>query len=255
MHRETASLSYPARDAYLTCQQPHCRRRHRGPYSGGRCDLHRILLPRFRSATPGLTSYPPPSTDTHPANGVSSSLVHLPPTSDLDFGPVIKAPSSDGASFFVQNDLGPRRALLAACPPEEHADARRQFASNAWLQFRVRVCANQPNRRYWPHEIAASPPPWPRLHGQPLRRLTRRPRSSPRARPFFLPGGGPAAAWSLDSQGCPGSRRVASDAIGFAQREALSPEMVLRIELAFGLGTETLLRMQTPCKCANVPTT
>ena len=35
-------------------------------------------------------------------------------------------------------------------------------------------------------EFAAYPPPWPRSHGHPPRRMTRRPRSSPRARPFHF---------------------------------------------------------------------
>ena len=83
-----------------------------------RCDVTRILLPRFTTATPGRVSSPPPWRTVQPANGVSSSLAHL-PHSDLGSGPVIQAPSSDGA-FFSRHGPTPRicRKCMADVPSQ-----------------------------------------------------------------------------------------------------------------------------------------
>ena len=131
------------------------------------------LLPWFRSKR--QTAFPPPSSGCHHFH---------------------KAPSSDGASFFVPLAVGwaeptlgrSTRAQNKAVPAGEPSGARLRnvplFAHGSPSQFAFVGLGATPHKR--PQEIAASPPPWPLLAGHRLRPTTRRPRSSPRARPFHL---------------------------------------------------------------------
>jgi len=104
------------------------------------------LLPWFRSKR--QTAFPPPSSGCHHFH---------------------KAPSSDGASFFAHSFSLRNVPLFPHGSPSDFAF--------------VGLGAAPHNRA---QEIAASPPPWLLLAGHRLRPMTRRPRSSPRARPFHL---------------------------------------------------------------------
>lgn len=59
-----AMLTFFAPGAYLTCQETHCEPAGEETYTACRCDRDRFSSLRFRSATTGLTSNPPPSTET-----------------------------------------------------------------------------------------------------------------------------------------------------------------------------------------------
>ena len=117
--------------AWLTYRRTHCRYGGIRPYSACRCDRPRFLLPRFWSATPGLMPYPPPKADTH------RQMAFPPPSSichhlRLDFGPVIGPHLRMGPLF---------------CPDRSGLRNDAAIASNAWLTFRLRVCASRRPRR------------------------------------------------------------------------------------------------------------
>ena len=102
-----------------------------------------------------------------PANGVSSSLVHLP---HFDYGlcPIIQAPSSDGAFFFAPVAAG------------------RQIAENAWLAFRTSVCPGPPPGRYSSPTGCGLSSSLAAFCTVSAPAMTRRPRSSPRAGSSFF---------------------------------------------------------------------
>jgi len=124
------------------------------------------LLPWFRSKR--QTAFPPPSSGCHHFH---------------------KAPSSDGASFFA-----PPFCAICGSPneppgiarPERKASLRNVplFAHGSPSHFAFVGLGPTPHNPL--QEIAASPPPWLLLAGHRLRPMTRRPRSSPRARPFHF---------------------------------------------------------------------
>ena len=136
---------------------------------------HRTLLPRSRmtidtdraeSSSLGKvqrqTAFPPPSSVCH----------HF-----------CRAPSSDGAPF-SQNVLTSAIARIAAHANQHGWPSRFAFVGLDCGPHKDTTNCSQSSSLAQFLENRGRPPPWPPLNGRSLRRITLRPRSSPRARPF-----------------------------------------------------------------------